>query len=139
MALPLSFQLGLRHGSDLDRYLSQRLVWRVPAPSVIVDYFDVGGSLRRPFETDAPLVIYADAVLTLPLAFQELEAITGRRSEVAQLHRLTQRCQSACRHPGYLTPLPIVAIGKKRLGILALEAQYHQSTLTQLVKDKFNA
>lgn len=42
------------------------------------------GSVRFPAEADAPLVIDADGVLALPVAFERFEAIAGRDGEVVE-------------------------------------------------------
>ena len=53
---------------------------------MIIDDLDIdrpGGSVR-PFETYAPLVVDANAVLPLAVALQALEAISGKNREVLQ-------------------------------------------------------
>jgi len=39
---------------------------------VIINYLDLGGIVAVPAETDAPLVVYSDAVTVEPVAFQFL-------------------------------------------------------------------
>jgi hypothetical protein len=45
---------------------------------MVVDDLDINGSGRAfgPFETNPPLIIYADAVLTQPITPERLEPIT---------------------------------------------------------------
>src|SRR5206468_12819703 len=54
--------------------------------SVIIDNLDVRWARRpiRPLETDAPLIVDADAVLPLPIALQRFEPIAGQRRQVMQ-------------------------------------------------------
>src|SRR5207245_7690251 len=54
-------------------------------PLVIVDDFDVGGPAvaLRPFETDPPLIIDSDAVLTLPISAQHFEPVAGQPGEIS--------------------------------------------------------
>jgi len=69
---------------------------------VIVSYLDVLRLVVRPVETDAPLVIDADAVLTLPISFQFLKLIAGRREQVAQILGIVQVDQFASSLPSRL-------------------------------------
>ena len=56
-----------------------------PALSVIIRDLDVFGMAVVPDETDSPLVIDPDAVLSFSVAFQDFQTVAGRRSEVFQL------------------------------------------------------
>lgn len=51
---------------------------------MVVGYLDRMGVTSTPLETNAPLVIDADAVLTGPVALQLLKPVAGRFSEVFQ-------------------------------------------------------
>jgi hypothetical protein len=51
---------------------------------MIVHYLDVVGIPTVPFKTDAPLVVNANAVLTLSVARQFLEAIRQRYAQILQ-------------------------------------------------------
>jgi hypothetical protein len=50
--------------------------------SVIVNHLDIVGVAVAPGETDAPLVIDADAVLPCPVATQSFQPVARRRPEV---------------------------------------------------------
>src|SRR5258708_1026070 len=54
--------------------------------SVIIDDLDVrrAGRSIRPFKTDAPLIVDPDSVLTLPIALQRFEPVTGQRRQIIQ-------------------------------------------------------
>jgi len=53
---------------------------------MIIDYLHVMRSIRFPTETDPPLVVDANAVLSFSSAFQGLEAISGWYAQFAQYH-----------------------------------------------------
>jgi hypothetical protein len=59
--------------------------------SVIVNDFDVDRTLRRPFETNAPLTVYPDAELTAPVTGKGFEPVAGRRLQITYFHRSIQR------------------------------------------------
>jgi hypothetical protein len=52
------------------------------SPLVVVSDLDVGGSGRGPGEADAPLVVDADAVLSLAVAVELFETVAGRDPQV---------------------------------------------------------
>jgi len=49
---------------------------------MIVDNLHILSTCGRPAKADAELVVYADAVLTRPIAFQGLKPVAGRNAEV---------------------------------------------------------
>ena len=53
--------------------------------SVIIDDFNFVSVMPPPDKTDSILIIDANAVLPQPIAFQFLEAIAGRCSQVSKL------------------------------------------------------
>src|SRR5258708_6072470 len=55
--------------------------------SMIVGYFHLFGVGSGPDETDAPLVVDADAVLAGAVASQRFEPVAGRKSQERELHR----------------------------------------------------
>lgn len=73
---------------------------------MIVDDLDVEGMTVTPPETDPPLLVDPDAVLTLTIAFQGLELIRARNRKVFQVSRrvqLLQRC-----YPSGFPPEPSI-------------------------------
>jgi hypothetical protein len=54
---------------------------------VIVNNFDVVGfpALLGPVETDAPLVVDSDAVLTGPVFMKRFEAVAGRHTQIEKI------------------------------------------------------
>jgi hypothetical protein len=64
----------------------------VLAPSVVIDNLDIRRPSRilRPFKTNPPLVVDADAVLSGPVAPQGFQPITRQAAQVAQTGRRAQ-------------------------------------------------
>src|SRR6266852_4784698 len=67
----------------------------VAAPSVgirlvVVDDFDIGRTLLGPCETDAPLVVDADRMLSAPVSRERFEPVRRRRAQVIEIARLMQ-------------------------------------------------
>ena len=50
--------------------------------SVIIRYFNIIGMALYETETDAPLIIDRYRILSLPVSFESMQAITGRDSQV---------------------------------------------------------
>jgi hypothetical protein len=51
---------------------------------------DRAGRAARPFKTDPPLVVDADAVLTLPIALECFQPVAGQSDEILQARRRLQ-------------------------------------------------
>src|SRR6266508_3495316 len=62
---------------------------------VIVHDFEVDGTLGafRPLETDPPLIVDADAILTRSISAQRFEPAAGQRGKVAQRGRRLETVQ----------------------------------------------
>ena len=89
---------------------------------MIVDDFYVRGPFGCPDEADSPLLVDADAVLSLPIIFQRLESISGWHLQVVKNRGPVQLCELAEGGPlDVHPPLHPLAL-KERLGVLALEA-----------------
>ncbi len=65
--------------------------------SVVVYNLNIVGSVISPFETDTPLVIYANAVLAFPVTLQSFQPVAPQGSQVSQMHRLIETIQSPFR------------------------------------------
>jgi hypothetical protein len=99
---------------------------------MIIDNLDIDRSGRafRPFKANPPLVIDANAVLTLTVALQPFRPVTGQRSEVFQARCSVQPVRPIFSLPGKTGELPNdVAIGKT-LGTLIPVADDHRSQST---------
>ena len=62
---------------------------------MIIDNLDCFGGAIAPDEADAPLVVDPDAVLSLAIAFERFEPITGRRANIGQLSRRVEHIELA--------------------------------------------
>jgi hypothetical protein len=49
---------------------------------VVVDYFNVGGSVCSPGRTESPLLVDADTVLPGPVAFERFESVPRRDPQI---------------------------------------------------------
>jgi len=66
---------------------------------MVINNFDIVDIAAFPFETDSPLIIYANAVLPLPVTFQSFQLIAGRLSEVLKSSGAVQIKQLPARLP----------------------------------------
>ncbi len=64
---------------------------------MIVDDFNVARTAVLPIETDSPLIVNSDAVLTRPITRQFFESVTWRGQQIAQVFRIIQIKQLASR------------------------------------------
>jgi hypothetical protein len=62
-------------------------------PSVVVDDLDLFGTGVGPDEADAPLVVDADAVLSLAVTAHLLEPVAGEGAEIVEGLGSVQSCQ----------------------------------------------
>ena len=60
---------------------------------MIVDDLNVPGFAVAPHKTDPPLIVNADAALTLAVAVQNLQTIAGRHTQIVELFRRVDRKQ----------------------------------------------
>jgi hypothetical protein len=68
------------------------------AYSVVIDDFDGVGAALAPHETQAPLIVDTDAVLSFPVSAQGLKAIPGWNPQVIQSVSRVQHFQLAPGH-----------------------------------------
>lgn len=66
---------------------------------MVIDYLDVESLAALKAETDAPLVVDANAPLMLSVAFQGFQPILGRNPQVLQAPRDIKLRQFSERHP----------------------------------------
>jgi len=64
-----------------------------------INNFNIVDIAAFPFETDSPLIIYANAVLPLPVALQSFQLIAGRLSEILKSPGAVQIKQLPTRLP----------------------------------------
>lgn len=65
---------------------------------MVINDFDGIWSMFSPYETHTPLIVYADAPLSLPVAGEFFEPIAGRRTKKFQRLRCVQLRQLAFGH-----------------------------------------
>src|ERR1035438_6074541 len=65
----------------------------VIASLMIIDNLDVLRSALSPDETDSPLVVDSDAMLTLPVAGQSLDPVSRNRRDVFQFFGIVEHSQ----------------------------------------------
>jgi hypothetical protein len=96
---------------------------------VIIDDLYLVSVALSPLETDAPLIVDSDAVLTLTVTVQFLQAIAGRDAQVLQRLRVVQHYELAT--GGVLDALKAwkaLAV-EERFRVFAPERLYHKWNL----------
>ena len=91
-------------------------------PSVIVDDLYVCGPFSGPDEADAPLLIDADTVLSLPIIFQRFKSIAGRYLQIVKNCRPVELCKLAKGRSFDVHPAFHALTLKEGVGVFALEA-----------------
>ena len=66
--------------------------------SVIVHDFYVVRVSISPYEANPPLIVYANAVLPLPIALQGFQAVLGRNAQIFQSRCNIKQAKLACSH-----------------------------------------
>src|SRR3546814_12161772 len=61
--------------------------------SMVVDDLDMVGASTRPYETDSPLIVDADAVLSCPITFERFQAIARRHRKVLESACVVEEAQ----------------------------------------------
>lgn len=87
-----------------------------------------------PLETNAPLFVDPDAVLSLPIPLEELQLIRGRNHEIAQVNGTVLILQLLARPLLYLAiERPHELTLEYRMGVLVPEGSDHGITITLCV------
>jgi hypothetical protein len=94
---------------------------------VVVHYFDIKGSDARPHEANAPLVVDANAVLTLSVTLEYLKTITWRSFQKVQSLGCLQLSHLALCDLQESFEFPRALAFVQRLRVLALERLDHAS------------
>jgi len=85
---------------------------------MIIDDFNEFRATIAPLETDTPLIIDPDAVLTATIALQRLQSIARRQPQIAQVSRRVKISE--------LPPRDFDQIGRKAFRALTLEDGFRQ-------------
>src|SRR5579862_768799 len=97
---------------------------------MIIDDLDRLGAVTAPHETNAPLIVYSDAVLAPATAFQGFEPVARRRPQINEPGCCVEHVELAPRHGldglerGHAFP-PV-----KRFGALVIERPDHRACVT---------
>jgi len=92
---------------------------------MVVNNFNIFRSRRRPSKADAPLVVDADGVLTLPAAFEGFQPIPGRDAQVVEATGDLQLSQLSTRHAANAVESSDVITASQGLRIGASERSNH--------------
>ena len=82
---------------------------------MVIDNFNVFGTVSSPEEAHPPLIIDTNAVLAIPVPFKGVKTIARRRAQVSQLFGRIQCRQLTFRHRLDVCPPACLARGKERL------------------------
>ena len=95
---------------------------------MIVGYLDVDGTGRafRPFKTNSPLIVDANAVLALAGALECLEPVAADGSEVFEVRRRFQTVKSDFRLSGKAGEFLDVLASREALGLIVSIADDHE-------------
>jgi hypothetical protein len=96
---------------------------------VVIHYLDVYWTCLGPYKTDSPLVVDANAVLSLSVASQGFQVVAGRRlHEIQCLSRIQLRQLPLCYGQECLESTRALAL-VQRLGVFALERLDHADSV----------
>src|SRR3990172_1093266 len=98
--------MGFRNSSNRSSPGVIGLSLLISLSSVVIHYLYVFSACFRPAETDAPLIIDADAVLTGSVALQRLESVSRRYPQVLQAAGDLQLPELSTRHAGDVHEAP---------------------------------
>ena len=94
--------------------------------SVIIGYFDLGGTLIGPSKTDPPLIVDPDAPLTDPVPLQTLQTIAWWGPKVGKSNSRIEHVEFPRGHLGDAFPLSrALAFQEKGFGSVVREASDH--------------
>jgi hypothetical protein len=99
---------------------------------VIIDDLDIVSVPNAPYETDSPLFVDSNAVLTSPVTAKLLQAVARRHPQILQRLRIVQHRELTS--SGVLNaPETCAALAiKERFRIFASERSYHHPMLLRL-------
>jgi hypothetical protein len=107
--------------------------------SVVINNFDLVGVSIAPHETDPPLIVNANAVLTLSISVQRLQPVARRSGQVAQLRCAIELPQFSTSHAFNCPKAPAGHPLMQSAGLRTTErldhlAVYYGARLTSSVK-----
>ena len=93
--------------------------------SVVIHDFDLVWTILTPHETQAPLVIDADAVLSLPITTQTLQTVSRYRGQVSQRGCSIETLQPSARRCHEIDKAPDMAALEQCSSITIFAALNH--------------
>jgi hypothetical protein len=88
---------------------------------MVIDDFDVFGAAVRPSEADSPLVVDANAVLSLPVSPQGLQPVSRRNPQIAEAAGNLELAELSARDCRAALEPPDPASTCERCGVCASE------------------
>jgi hypothetical protein len=98
-----------------------------PSLSVIIRDLDIAGIAISPDKTDPVLIIDANTVLAVTIAFQSLQTVARKRAQVAESLSRIQHAELLERLPGAPLKPPAGSQGKHPFGVAVSEGLDHQT------------
>jgi hypothetical protein len=93
---------------------------------MVIDNLHIMSAVWPPYEADAPFVIDANAVLSLPVTLECLQPIARRHPKVAETLGIIDHVELAPRHFGNRSQMTCdLHAPEKRFRVLTLEALNH--------------
>jgi hypothetical protein len=92
---------------------------------MIINNFDILRSALSPDETDSPLIVDSDAMLTPPVAGQRLDPVTWNHRNVFQFFGVVKHSQFPPRYLGDIAEFSASLSMKQLLGVPAAEGANH--------------
>lgn len=99
---------------------------------VIINDFNVVGIAIMPAKTDAPLIIDADAVLSLSVTREYFQTIARRDSQFTNLRNLIQMIKLAKSNTCDGCPSPALLFPEQVGGLVAFEVTDHTKSVSPL-------
>jgi len=99
---------------------------------MIIHDLDVVSVALSPHETDPPLIVDSNAMLTLTVAVKLLQAVAGRDAQVLQRLCVVQHGHLATRGALDILKTRAAPAVEERFRVFAAERLYHLSTLLRL-------
>jgi hypothetical protein len=93
---------------------------------VVINYLHLLRRAVTPNKADPPLIINPDAVLTLSLAAQSLESVSGYDSQILQCRGIIEHSKLPPCHPSDVPEPAILFAPEQILGLLRAEGPDHE-------------
>jgi hypothetical protein len=92
---------------------------------VVIDDFNVIGSILLPYKANAKLIVYADAVLPFPASSQRLQHVSRRLPEIIQTGSRIHAVEFPPSYSFNAAPSPVCAHLSQFRRVVVFETSYH--------------